>query len=117
MKGNAYTRALAIYKAVRVVYKVNKIQYADATYFEKQPDTFYVPPYFFFATARKYSAEVLARMDAFGYGILHILPEHLKERVVSYQAGLRTNLGPRKATAYRQAALTGWQAYRQIKDK
>ena len=66
VRGNAYTRALANYKAVRVVYKVSKIQYADATYFEKQPDTFYVPPYFFFATARKYSAEVLARMDAFG---------------------------------------------------
>ena len=28
MKGNSYTRALAVYKAVRVVYKVSKIQYA-----------------------------------------------------------------------------------------
>jgi hypothetical protein len=78
-RGTQKTRCLAVYKAVRAVYKVDKLQYADALYCEKTPDTFYVPQYFFFAKATMLSAAVLARMEGFGFGILHLLPEQIKK--------------------------------------
>ena len=70
-------RCLAVYKAVRAVYKVSKLQFADASFFERQPDTFYVPQYYFFVNAGNLATDVLARMDAFGFGITHRVPEQI----------------------------------------
>ena len=117
IQGTPHTRAMALYKAIRAVYKKSKIQYADAKYYERHEDTFYVHPDFFREAATRFSAAVLSRMDTHGYGIMDILPEHIRARVINWQSGARDNLGPRNAAAWRQAAITGNQPYRQIKDK
>jgi hypothetical protein len=57
-------------------------------------------------------------MDAFGFGITHRLPEQFKERVMNYQAGIRIDLGPKKASDYRRKQQSiGWHSQKQIKDK
>jgi hypothetical protein len=77
-----------------------------------------VPQYYFFVNAASLATDVLARMDAFGFGITHRLPEQFRERVMNYQAGIRIDLGPKKASDYRRKQQSiGWQSQKQIKDK
>jgi hypothetical protein len=57
-------------------------------------------------------------MEGFGFGILHLLPVQIRDRVSNYLAGFRVDLGTRKAGVYRkkQEAI-GWQSHKQIKDR
>jgi hypothetical protein len=54
-------------------------------------------------------------MEGFGFGILHLLPPQIENRVINYLAGFRTNLGPKKASVYRkQQQAIEWQSYKQM---
>ena len=117
LEGKPHTRALAIYKAIRAVYKKSKIQYADAKEIDKDEDTFYVHPYFFHEIGGNVSADILCRMDQHGFGIMDFLTSHIRDRTLKWQSGLRERLGPRSGAAWRQPALTGREPWRQIKDK
>ena len=62
--------------------------------------------------SQKMSAEVLCRVDAHGLGIKSVVPDQIMQRMLSWQAGVRSHLGARSRG---QLRIAGPKAAPQIR--
>jgi hypothetical protein len=114
-------RSLAVYKAIRAIWHKDKLQHTDVPYFERKPDTFDIPLYFFKCMASKMSVEVLCRVDRQGLGVQYIVPKDIKDKRMEWFAGKRTHLGSKEhrsvgsSKPLKQIANHAWNASSQTR--